>query len=224
MEALGDRDRFHGVLVAALVLACGLVPEHEREQQVSALDTVATLTLDDPLRAPEPASGGPDLARRCEVHPQHHRDACGRKRSFAFEVCVVGALEGRQAFGHLPRQEGGHRQQHKVVGSDRRLPIRGREGRVGIAPPTLRVRISTLQEVVHRLRHRRETYSREAEPGPNWRDMAGEAGQARASEDPENAVLQPVAGMPNVCSLGLDLLGRQLRSVGVVQVVGLVYP
>ena len=65
----------------------------------------------------------------------------------------MSALEGRLALGQLAGEERRHRQQNEIVGPNRRLPLRRRERRVGIAPRVLRICTAAAPEVVGRLHH-----------------------------------------------------------------------
>jgi hypothetical protein len=66
-EPRGDRGRFGRRVVRRLRIAFDDMLEHRRDDEVPALDAVRVLGLEQPLRAPEPAAGGPDGAVRHEA-------------------------------------------------------------------------------------------------------------------------------------------------------------
>src|SRR5205823_2745489 len=77
----------------SLQVAGGLVPEHERQQEVARLDMRAALGRKQLLRPAEPSSGPAQLAALSEMNADPEGAADRAKRRPRIEMRPVGALE-----------------------------------------------------------------------------------------------------------------------------------
>ncbi len=141
-EALGDRDGLGSGGVCGLELASGLLPHHHGQQEIPALDAVA-LALDDPPRAPEPATGRAELATEREADADPDGAPRGPAHLGVVEVCRVRSLEG--ALERLVPAEHvcGRREPLEVVRGQPSTLVGFGEGRERLEPRTLGERLST---------------------------------------------------------------------------------
>ena len=90
-EALGDRECLGRDRCGALEVTGGLVSEHERHEQVAALDRVAGLLLKQALRAADPGAARADLSSCEKDQPAPHGATHGAQWLASFEIGVVPA-------------------------------------------------------------------------------------------------------------------------------------
>jgi hypothetical protein len=91
-EALPDLGGLARGRRGSLQVPVGLVLKHGRQHQITALDTVALLPLEQPVRACEPAGGGTHFASEREVHADPERAPHGAQRLARVLVQVMGTL------------------------------------------------------------------------------------------------------------------------------------
>src|SRR5215204_2875387 len=83
--------------VRSLPVTAGLMPQHDRHQQIAPLDAVASLAFDQPLGTAEPACGAAHLASECKVHAHPECAAHGAHRFTTVQVHVISTLQAAQA-------------------------------------------------------------------------------------------------------------------------------
>ena len=75
----------------------GLMPQHDRYQQIAPLDAVSPVALYQPLGAAEPSGRAAHFSSECEIYDQPERAAHSAHRFAGVEVRVMGALQATQA-------------------------------------------------------------------------------------------------------------------------------
>ena len=92
IEALADLGSFGSSCVRCLPVPVGLVPQHDRYQEIAPLDAVALLALDQPLGATEPSGRATGLSseRKIDAHPEGA--AHSAHRVAGVQVRVMGTL------------------------------------------------------------------------------------------------------------------------------------
>ena len=101
-EALGDLDRVGGSFECPFMVAGSLPLENERELEPTALHTIPSLSLDQPLGPAEPTTCRADLAPDRERRPQPARTPRSGEIVAVRKVHEVGALEQGQVLVHAP--------------------------------------------------------------------------------------------------------------------------
>src|SRR5262252_592837 len=97
------------------------------EKQITALDAILRVLIQQPLAAAEPATRPGALAKRTKPERENNcRPRRGDRRT-RFQVGMMRTLENAIAFLVAPRQCGGERQPVEVRASQRRRVIRLRE-------------------------------------------------------------------------------------------------
>jgi hypothetical protein len=97
------------------------VLEHERHEQVAALDRVRF--AENPLGSPEPSAGRTHLSSKCEVdaHPERRPD-CARGLAGRY-VGVMRALKDAEVLVVQAEHVGGRREQLEIVRAERSAAI-----------------------------------------------------------------------------------------------------
>jgi hypothetical protein len=144
-EALADRHGFGAERDRGVVIARRHVGEDLRQQQEPALDAVALLALQQPLRAAEPAGRATHLAAQDEVHADPERAAHGPQSLAVIEVRLVRALERGRLVVVAPEHVGRRRELLEILGRQR---IRGRERVEALLPGSPRVGVAAPFEVI----------------------------------------------------------------------------
>jgi hypothetical protein len=133
-EALADRRGVASGCGSRIPVPAGLLLKDQRKQQVAALDPLAVLALEQPLRAGKPAAGTTHLAPAGEADPDPEGAAYGRKRLGSVEVGVVGALQEGEVFVLAPDHVRGRGEQLQVLRPERVGPIGCGERLEGLSP------------------------------------------------------------------------------------------
>src|SRR5207249_3563280 len=123
-----------------LEVAAGLVLEHLGEQQVSPLDAVTLLALQQALRPRKPAGGPADLAGARETHADPECAANRTQGIAGVEIAVVSALDDARPLTLAAEHRRGCRQELEVSRGQRRGAVSLRQGGVGVPPRTCGVR------------------------------------------------------------------------------------
>jgi len=132
--ALSDRNRPAGDRRGRVELAGRLALEGERHEQVATLDTVLVETLNEPLRAPEPAAPAGHVTGRHEVHTQPKRGLRRRRDRFIVKLRLVGTSERLDVLLVAAEHVAGDRQQPEVAGGKRPRAVSDCERGMGISP------------------------------------------------------------------------------------------
>jgi hypothetical protein len=111
-------------------------PQRLGQQQVSQLHTVSTPLIEQPAGPREPPAGLGRLASLEQAEREPEGAARGRLGLVSGEEVVVGASPVMGGFGVLADQPGRGGKRLKVLGSERRLVVRGREPVVRLVPGT----------------------------------------------------------------------------------------
>ena len=146
-EALRDRGGLGCDRGGLLELPFGLVLIDEWHEQVAALDDVALLAVEQPLRATDPAARGADLAPREEAHSTPEGAADGRKRFARIEIGVVSPFESTLEIAVSPEHVRGGREQLEVGGLEWRSGVDTRQEVVRGSPGSTLVRLAAALEV-----------------------------------------------------------------------------
>jgi hypothetical protein len=109
-------------------------------QEITALDTIASLTLDETLGAAEPPRRVAEVPAYCQVDAQVERAAHGSQRLGVVEMCVMRTFESAQEVVHAADHERRRRQQLEVGGSERQRPISSDERSPCVLPRAARMR------------------------------------------------------------------------------------
>jgi hypothetical protein len=121
-EALADLGSIGCRSVSGLPVTAGLMPQHDRHQQIAPLDAVASLAFDQPLGTAEPACRPAHLASECKVHAHPERAAHSAHRFTTVQVHVIGTLQAAQALVVAAEHEGRCCELFEVLRSERRRP------------------------------------------------------------------------------------------------------
>ncbi|MGH2825324.1 MAG: hypothetical protein ACRDLY_20360 [Thermoleophilaceae bacterium] len=147
-EALADRDRLGAGGDRGLEVAGRLVLRHGRQQQVAALDAVASLTFDQPPGTAEPPGCAAHLPLEGEVDADPER-ATRRSQALApIQVQLVGTLQAAHVLVVAAEHVGRRGQQLEILGFQRRRPIRARQQLVGVDPRPPRIGLTAAFEFV----------------------------------------------------------------------------
>ncbi len=133
-EAGADLAGLAGGGVCGRRVARGEAVQRTRNQQVSLLGAVLAAVVEEPLRPAEPAPAACGLAteQECQREPE---GTSGRPDGITLlQAGVVCALPGVLAVRVPADQVGDRREAFEVLDVERRLPVRRRELRVGVAP------------------------------------------------------------------------------------------
>ena len=151
-EALPVRRRLGRELHRLVVRPHALPLEHDGDQQIAPLDTLASVTLDEPLRPAEPAAGLPHLAYVEEVHAEPERRPCSGQESTRVQMLAMDSLADRRVLVVPAEHVGRRRQEVEVLNGEGRRRVRLREQAVGLLPRPPRVAHAASLEMVPHVR------------------------------------------------------------------------
>jgi hypothetical protein len=123
-EALAHPGSVDCGRVRSLPGPCGHLLQHDREQQIPALDALTLLPFQEALRTSEPSGGGAHLTAEGEIGPQPKRTAHRAQRLSDLEVRVMGPLQRALVLIAQAEHVGGRCEELEVPGCQRRPLIR----------------------------------------------------------------------------------------------------
>jgi hypothetical protein len=139
---------------SGLVVAGGHLLQPDGDQQVSALDAVPLLALEQPLRATEPAACAGHLASEEQVVADPERTPRGARGIAGVRVQVMRALQAAQVVVVAAQHVGRSREQLQVLRAQRCRVVGARETLEGVEPRLRGIGITTTPELFDGIRHR----------------------------------------------------------------------
>jgi hypothetical protein len=149
-EALADRGGLAGGDRSRLPVAARLLLEYGWQQQVAALDSVASLAVQQPPGAPQPAARAAELSVAGEGHADPECAADGGELGARLQVGAMRALEQLSVLGLAADHVGAGGEQLEVRRSQRIRSIRSRQRRICVRPGLRRIRLTTPPQLGHR--------------------------------------------------------------------------
>ena len=146
-EAFAHRRGVAGGGRRGLQIACGYLRLGDREQQVSPLDAVARLPIEQPPRAAEPAVRVPDLAPEQQAQSQPERRAHRVGRGVLGAIRMVGALQLLQVVGVAADEIRRQRQAFEILARQRARPVGARQHLVSGGPGPLPVELTSALDI-----------------------------------------------------------------------------
>ena len=152
-EALADRSGFGGGGVPRLPVAGAHLPQPDRDQQPAALDAVAPVALELPLRASKPSSGAGVLAAEQHVVSDPERTPHGAQRLAGFQVPVMSPLQRPDILLIPTAHVGRSREQLQVRRVQTLRVVSGCQRLMSLDPRALGIRLATPLQLGKRPTH-----------------------------------------------------------------------
>ena len=173
-ESLADLGGLDRGRVARLVVTTGHLLEPARDQEPAALDAVAPVALQLPLRTREPSPGAHRLAPEHHVVPDPEPAAHRARHVAGARVRVMGALEGGDVGIVVTEHVFRASEQLEVVRIQLDLRVRGGKPLTGVEPRALGVRLAAALQVGDGRRHALDYRQR-------WRSCHGRVAPVKPS-------------------------------------------